>query len=46
MSEWWIAAGLLAAGWFAIRWAEESQRMDDLCRFELVDRDDRKGGEE
>lgn len=29
----WISLGLCAAGWFWLRWAEESQRIDDLCKF-------------
>lgn len=40
------ALALVAAGWFAIRWCEESQRTDDLIALILsvdLDTDGRAG---
>ncbi len=27
------AIGLVTAGWFAIRWAEETERIDSICEL-------------
>ena len=42
----WAAIGLCVFGWLAVRWAEETERVDNICALIMsvdIDHDGRTG---